>query len=121
MGVNQIKASLKLYAKMAGLPKDKVTLPALRHTAALLRQEAGDSVDELQVFLGPHTPAYRVQDYLRLLPPIPRDEDYPAGEVPAGDEADEPLPVERPKPRFFVSEDSFVHGFHAQKQPIEEV
>ena len=121
LGVNQIKASLKLYAKMAGLPKDKVTLPALRHTAALLRQEAGDSVDELQVFLGPHTPAYRVQDYLRLLPPIPRDEDYPAGEVPAGDEADEPLPVERPKPRFFVSEDSFVHGFHAQKQPIEEV
>jgi len=107
LGIGQIRASLKLYAKLAGLSKEMVTLPALRHTATLLRQEAGDSIDELQAFLGPDTPAYRVQDYLSRLPPMPRDEDSPAGESATGDEADEPLPVQRPKPRFFESEDSY--------------
>jgi site-specific recombinase XerD len=47
-----VKFVLKRYARAAGLKPDLVTWTSLRHTAAMLRVEAGDEAEAINRFLG---------------------------------------------------------------------
>jgi site-specific recombinase XerD len=47
----QILAILKRYGKLAEIAEEKLKLPTLRHTAALLRIEMGDDLEQMQDFL----------------------------------------------------------------------
>jgi integrase len=121
----QIERILKIYGRLAGIPEKKLTLVALRHTAALLRLEAGDSAEQIQAFLGRST----VQDtrkYLRRLPPLtppsaaaqtaaepsPSAAPQPAVEPP-------PAPVSiRPRQSRWAS---MTHGCLSKSQPPDEL
>ena len=43
---------LKKYARRAGLDPSKIRVHTLRHTAAMLRKQAGDDIDQISSFLG---------------------------------------------------------------------
>ena len=116
----QIRASLKIYGKLAGIPYEKLILPALRHTAVQLRQQAGDSPEEIQAFLGTKTPLKEIRRYLNWLPAMQREEDRSRDGISPSGEAQLP-PIPRRRPNVFASEDSFLHGFYAKQQPAEEV
>jgi site-specific recombinase XerD len=62
----QIERILKIYGRQAGIAERKLTLLALRHTAALLRVEAGDSAEEIQAFMG-RSELYDTRRYLRRM------------------------------------------------------
>lgn len=49
---SQSQFLLKQYARQAGLETSKVTWNAVRNTAALLRLETGDNLEEIRRFLG---------------------------------------------------------------------
>jgi len=142
LGIERLRANLKLYGRLAGIAEEKLTLPALRHTAVLLRLEAGDSLEQIQAFLGTEAPPRVTKAYLDHLPPLladeipPPDDIRPTGNLPPGDEthpgddqrppgdqrpADEQPPLPQRKPRRFKPGDGLTHGFYALKQPIEEV
>jgi site-specific recombinase XerD len=48
----EVARLVKRYARLAGLDPKKVMLSTLRHTAAKLRREAGDSVSSISALLG---------------------------------------------------------------------
>ncbi len=52
LAVDQASHLLKQYARWAGLDETRVTWHCLRHTAAVLRLQAGDSLEEIQRSLG---------------------------------------------------------------------
>ena len=47
-----IRDLVKKYARLAGLDPETIRVHDLRHTAAMLRSEAGDDVDSISSFLG---------------------------------------------------------------------
>lgn len=51
LSMREVGALLKKYARRAGLDARKIHVHTLRHTAAMLRKEAGDNVEEIQRFL----------------------------------------------------------------------
>jgi len=57
---------LKKYAKRAGLNPTKIRVHTLRHTAAMLRKQAGDDLDQISAFLG-HSSLATTQVYLHRL------------------------------------------------------
>ena len=122
-----IKKNLRIYGRLAGIPDEKLTLRGLRHTAVLLRQEAGDSVQGIHAFLGTKLQLNDTKRYLRQLPPLPADiirpgdENRPQDQKRSSGEVQEPPPLPDRKPRFFESEDSFIHGYYAMSLPTEEV
>ena len=61
-----LKFVLKRYAKAAALEAEKVTCYSLRNSAAVLRLQAGDEVEEVQSFLR-RTNLNKTQDYLDKL------------------------------------------------------
>jgi site-specific recombinase XerD len=111
----QIHNSLKKYGRLAKIPEEKLRLPALRHTAVLLHREAGDILEEIHAFLGTGARLEQTRRYLKQLPELPPDEGRGLGE-----EQEAPaLPNRRAV--LFTSEDWFLHGLHARRQPAEEV
>ena len=63
---NAVSALLKKYARKAGLRADLIHVHTLRHSAAMLRREAGDDVEKIKAFLG-HTSLSTTQTYLHGL------------------------------------------------------
>lgn len=61
-----VRASMKYYANKAGLNGDILHVHSLRHTAALLRKEAGDDLENIRDFLG-HMSLGTTSIYLRQL------------------------------------------------------
>ena len=59
----EVGRRLKRYARLAGLRVDNLHVHTLRHTAAMLRHEAGDDVQEISEFLG-HSSLAITQIYL---------------------------------------------------------
>ena len=57
---------LKKYARRAGLDPTKIRVHSLRHTAAMLRKQAGDDIDQISSFLG-HSNLSTTQIYLHRL------------------------------------------------------
>jgi integrase len=60
------KFVLKRYARAAGLKPELVTWTSLRHTAAMLRVEAGDEVEAINEFLGRGN-VQKTREYIELL------------------------------------------------------
>ena len=114
LGSGQIKQILKTYGRLAGVPEEKLTLPALRHTAAMLRLEAGDSPEALQAFLD-CTMLKVSKNYLSALPP--------AGAETSGLRDLEKDPPELPDRKRYVfrSWEGMTHGMWAKRQPPEAV
>jgi integrase/recombinase XerD len=54
---------VKKYARLASLDPDKITVHTLRHTAAMLRKQAGDDLESISSFLG-HSTLAITQIYL---------------------------------------------------------
>ncbi|HPL70343.1 MAG TPA: tyrosine-type recombinase/integrase [Brevefilum sp.] len=52
LSTRYIRDVVKKYARLAGLDADQVRVHDLRHTAAMLRAEAGDDVRSISAFLG---------------------------------------------------------------------
>ena len=61
-----MKFVLKRYARAAGLKPDLVTWTSLRHTAAMLRVEAGDEAEAINRFLGREN-AQKTRAYIERL------------------------------------------------------
>lgn len=57
---------LKKYARRAGLEAGRVHVHTLRHTAAMLRRQAGDDIEQISAFLG-HSSLAVTQVYLHTL------------------------------------------------------
>ena len=57
---------LKKYARRAGLIPSRIRVHTLRHTAAMLRRQAGDDIDQISSFLG-HASLATTQIYLHNL------------------------------------------------------
>lgn len=62
----EVGRRLKRYARLAGLRIDDLHVHTLRHTAAMLRREAGDDVQEISEFLG-HSSLAITQIYLQAV------------------------------------------------------
>jgi site-specific recombinase XerD len=113
LGSEQIKVILKRYGQLVGIPEEKLTLPALRHTAAMLRLEAGDSMADMQIFLdGPSLEV--TKNYLRSLP-------SPATEEGLVDVEKEPPELPERKSHRWKSWERMTHGMRVIRQPPEEV
>lgn len=61
-----VRSALKYYARKAGLDWRSLRVHSLRHTAALLREKAGDSPEEIQQFLS-HNNLATTQIYLHAI------------------------------------------------------
>lgn len=57
---------LKMYARKAGLDPEKVKVHMLRHTAAMLRKEAGEDIQTISNFLG-HKSISTTQIYVHIM------------------------------------------------------
>jgi site-specific recombinase XerD len=113
LSTQQLRANLKRYGRLAGIPEGKLEQHALRRTAARLRLASGDSLERVQSFLGSRS-APRLADYrLNLLPPLPDD-------PPSSEQAHEIVLPNR-QPHRIQSSDVYVHGFYARSQPLEAV
>lgn len=66
VGAVTVRTALKYYAQKAGLNPDRLRVHSLRHTAALLRREAGDDMETIRDFLG-HSNLSTTQVYLHTL------------------------------------------------------
>jgi site-specific recombinase XerD len=114
LGTAQIRATLKEYGLLVGIPDEVLTLPALRHTAAMLRREAGDSEEAMQAFLD-HSRLEYTREYLHVLP-------APATpQPPLRDLQSDPPPLPDRRPTIYQPGDGLIHGLYARSQPPEEI
>ena len=116
---HQIRNNLKLYGRLAGIPEAKLTLPTLRRTAAALRLEAGDSLEQMYKFMDSHSTTVSTKLFMNSLPPIPRDEEYT--EDKNDESALDAVKLPERKPHTNKPGDGIKHGFYAQCQPEDEV
>jgi len=63
LSMREVGRLLKRYARLAGLDAKKIHVHTLRHTAAMLRHEAGDNVEDICAFLA-HSSLAITQIYL---------------------------------------------------------
>src|SRR3972149_3524883 len=63
LSMREVGRLLKRYARLAGLDAKKIQVHTLRHTAAMLRHEAGDNVEDICAFLA-HSSLAITQIYL---------------------------------------------------------
>jgi integrase len=66
LSMREVGRLLKVYCKRAGLDPKKVHVHTLRHTAAMLRKEAGDDVEKISSFLA-HSSLAITQIYLHTV------------------------------------------------------
>jgi hypothetical protein len=84
-------------------------------TAARLRLDAGESMEQVRAFLGRREPPEMTRYRLARLPQLPED-------APRADEDEGPAP-ELPRRNYspFHGDEAFKHGFFARRQPPDEV
>lgn len=63
LSAQRLRRLVKKYARLAGLDEEKVKVHTLRHTAAMLRKDAGDPLDVISAFLA-HSNLAVTQIYL---------------------------------------------------------
>ena len=107
-----LKFVLKRYAAGGGLRVEDVTCYTLRHTAAVLRLQAGDETEAVQAFFG-RVSLIKTREYLDRLAGQPRpdlwDPDAEPAEIQRG-----PM---RAEPGNLMA---FQHGFYATHLPGED-
>jgi integrase len=104
-----VKFVLKRYARAAGLKPDLVTWTSLRHTAAMLRVEAGDEAEAINEFLGREN-AQKTRAYIERL--IDQDK-KPSWDENAAEDAIRRGP-NRAQPG---NQQAMKHGFYANATP----
>jgi integrase len=115
----QLGRSLKRYGTLAGIPGKKLSLPALRHTAAAQFLEAAGTREEMDAFLG--SPGKQAtSNYRRAIRQIQARQLKEIQRKPWVRPAQPPEMPPRKSHRY-SSEDSFTHGLHAANQPEHEV
>ena len=129
--VVSIESAFKVYGQRVGIPKNRLTLHTLRHTATALHLEAGATPEEIQDFLQCKSPLPSVKFDLKFLPRISGDGSIePAGNARfpgaatehAPDSSNSPLPeLPNRKGDRFEPWHGMTHGFFAKRQPPEEV
>jgi hypothetical protein len=116
---NQLLKILKRYGTLAGIPAEKLTLAALRRTAAVQFLEAAGSVEEMEAFLG--SPGKQATiDYRRNMRQVQARQMQQVQRKPRRRPAQPPEMPAR-KPNRFNSEEQFQHGLYAASQPEEEL
>jgi integrase/recombinase XerD len=63
LSMREVGRMLKKYAKAAGLDDEEIHVHTLRHTAAMLRRQVGDRLEQVSAFLG-HSNIATTQIYL---------------------------------------------------------
>jgi hypothetical protein len=119
---DQIEQTLKIYGRLAGIPERKLTLVALRHTAALLRVEAGDNAEQIRAFLG-RAELHDTRRYLRRITEgMAREEEARRSSECGWEEAQA---EEGGRPAAAIRRRTGghppTHGFTRKSQPPEEV
>ena len=66
LSMREVGRLLKRYCRLAGLDPEQVHVHTLRHTAAMLRKEAGDDVEKISAFLA-HSSLSITQIYLHTV------------------------------------------------------
>ncbi len=66
LSMREVSRLLKKYARWASLDPRKLCVHSLRHTAAMLRKQAGDDLEAISTFLG-HSSLAVTQIYLHRL------------------------------------------------------
>lgn len=116
----QFTRSLKTYGRLAGIPEAKLNLFALKHTAALLRQEAGDSVEEIRKFLDIPT-EQATKKYLRRLNAADQGKKQPEETAEKAPPPETELPKRGVKLFRPGEQTTLQHGFFARRLPQEQV
>ena len=111
----QFLVCLKLYGQRLGIASDRLTFSALRLTAARLRLEAGDSLDQMRAFLDGHDSPSKTKYRLGRLLQLPQDPS-PGGEL---DSRLAGLPDHETRP--FRDGEGIKHGLYAGRMPDEEL
>jgi integrase len=115
----QLLRILKTYGTLAGIPPEKLTLPALRHTAAVQFLEAAGSPKDMEAFLG--SPGTRATTYYRK-----NMRDIQARHMQEVQRKERKRPAQSPESpkresHRYSSEELFQHGLYAASQPEEEL
>jgi len=63
LSMRSLDRLMKKYAELAGLPADQLHPHCLRHTAAMMRREVGDRLEDISAFLG-HSSTATTRIYL---------------------------------------------------------
>jgi site-specific recombinase XerD len=115
---------LKKFGRLAGIPEEKLTLTALRHTSVMLRMEAGGDIVQIQEFLGSRSKEWTSR-YLNVLAALPEGpvgwssevgesgETSPEGKVISSESEHEAPHRKRWK--------KIKHGLYARQGPEEEI
>jgi DNA-binding transcriptional MerR regulator len=109
-----MRVSLKLYGRLAGIPKERLTLYALRNTAIRLQLDAGKSIKEMQVFLDSRGQEKHTKYKLGKLPPMPED-------GAASEQGEIEIQLPNRKPHHFQPGHGLIHGYYVLNQPAEAV
>jgi integrase len=104
-----VKFVLKRYARAAGLKPELVTWTSLRHTAAMLRVEAGDEAEAISRFLGRENPQ-KTREYIeKLIDQVRKsswDENAQGEAIQRGPNRAQP-----------GNQQALKHGFYANRKP----
>lgn len=123
----QLAEMMKKYGRYAEIPAPKLTLRALRYTAIMLRQDAGDEPSKIQEFLMHQSIEATRKTLIRLGERDDNEletqivEDTPAADPPKEEaRSNPPISSLREGHRFHPWE-GMTHGLYAKIQPPEEV
>ncbi len=102
-------SSLKLYGHQLGLPEPKLTLAALRRTAIRLRQDQGESLEAMQLFMDTREKIKSTKYRLARLPGLP------IGNPQSGHIQGIPAPLPLRHTTLLVGDEGTIHGFYARR------
>lgn len=106
---------LKRSGRLAGIPQKKLRLTTLRHTAALLRLEAGDDIEQINQFLCQPKKKDTTTYLSRLTAGASGSEDGEAGGEGSATGAGPPLVIRTP------GRTQMKHGMYLREQPPDEL
>jgi hypothetical protein len=108
-----IRASLKLYGRLAEIPEERLTMKSLRRTATRRELEAGRNTAEMQVFLDSREEEKCAKYRLGKLPEMPEEE--------TGVEKSSIVEIPDRKAKPFKPGEGVIHGYYQKSQPADAV
>ena len=114
MAYTSILYVLDQYGQLAGIPKKKLNMRVLRHTANRMKMDSGASLEEMKAFTHSRGPLNKLRYKLKFVPELPPDEARLQEAVSSPEPPNHVAPVYEEWQRM-------THGFYARRQPPEEV